>query len=163
VAEAVRPTPVTKRLLEHPFEGEFLLSAGGAERRVRLRGKTDRADILADGRLRVIDYKIGRAPEGSIQLPLYALCLAQQLEREGRPVEIGEALYIAFGERERPVQTVVPEGAGSLEALEEAQARALSAIEGIERGEFPPRPSAPRLCGFCAYAPVCRRDVVDAD
>lgn len=162
-AEAVRPTPVVERLLEFPFEGEFVLRADGTERRVRLRGKADRVDILSDGRLRLIDYKIGRAPDKSIQLQVYALCLTEQLSREGRASAIGEAFYVAFGERAQPIECVLEDGPKAAAVLEQAQARVLSAIDGIERGEFPPRPAAPRLCGFCAFAAVCRKDVVLAD
>jgi ATP-dependent helicase/DNAse subunit B len=162
-AEAIRPTPVVERLLEFPFDGEFTLTSGGEERQVRLRGKADRVDLLADGRFRVIDYKIGRAPDNSIQLPVYSLCLRQHFARQGRCADIGEAFYVAFGERAHPVESVLDEGPRAAAALDQAQERVLSAIDGIERGEFPPRPATPRLCGFCAFATVCRKDVVVAD
>lgn len=162
-AEAERPGVVVNRLLEYPFEGEFTLTAGGTSRALRLRGKADRVDLLADGRLRLIDYKIGRAPDESIQLPVYALCLQQQFARDGRRVEIGEAFYVAFGQRARPIEVVLDGVAKGDSALDQAQERVLAAVEGIERGDFPPRPAAPRLCGVCAYAALCRKDYVGAD
>jgi len=30
----------------------------------------------------------------------------------------------------------------------------------IERGEFPPRPYEPRICSYCAYPSVCRKDYI---
>jgi RecB family exonuclease len=162
-AEAARPDAVSARLLEFAFDAEFEIVAGDARRRVRLRGKADRVDLLSDGRFRVIDYKIGRPPDESVQLPLYVVCLGQLFAREGREAGGAEALYVAFGDRRSPVQPVIGDGPKSAVALEEAQRRAIEAIEGIERGEFPPRPAAPRLCGYCAHAAVCRKEYAVAD
>ena len=162
-AEAVRPDPVRERLLEYAIDGEFEVGTAGEPRRVRLRGKADRVDLLSDGRLRVIDYKTGRAPDArrSVQLPVYALSVQQQLERSrGLRVEVGEALYVAFGERD-PVRVVI-DGAGD-DRMAEAQRRLTTAIDGIANGEFPPRPATPRLCRHCGYAAVCRKDYVVAD
>ena len=161
-AEAERPCVVSARLLEFGFEGEFELAADGERRRVRLRGKADRVDVLADGRLRVIDYKLGRPADKSIQLPIYVVCLSQQFSQEGHPPAGADAFYVAFGDRRHPVQAAVDESS-SAEVLAEAQRRALAAIDGIERGEFPARPAAPRLCATCEYAPVCRKDYAVAD
>jgi hypothetical protein len=36
----------------------------------------------------------------------------------------------------------------------------LDIVDGIGRGEFPPRPHDPMICRYCAYAPVCRKDYV---
>ena len=40
--------------------------------RLRLRGKADRIDLLDDGTLRIVDYKLGRAPKPgrALQLPV---------------------------------------------------------------------------------------------
>ena len=38
--------------------------------------------------------------------------------------------------------------------------RLLDIVDGIERGEFPPRPYEPRICSYCAYPSVCRKDYV---
>ena len=159
-AEAVRPVPVRERLLEHPIEGEFQLQGRDGVRRVRLRGKADRVDLLEDRTLRVIDYKSGRAPDDSrsVQLPIYAVCLQQQLHAaRGEAWGIAEASYLAFGERDA-VRVVVDNGADGAAALADGQARAVAAVEGIERGEFPVRPASTRLCASCGYAGVCRRD-----
>jgi RecB family exonuclease len=164
-AEASRPTPVRERLLEYSLDGEFAIGEGGESRAVRLRGQADRIDLLADGRFRLIDYKSGKVPEAAqtIQLPIYAVCAEQQLQRtRGERWEVGEASYIAFGER-KPVRVVIGDGPGAAEKLADGQRRLLDAIDRIERGEFPPQPATPRLCGYCAYSNVCRKDFVDGD
>ena len=48
--EAEWETPVVERLLEHPLEGEFEIRSETETRRVALRGKADRIDLLQDGR-----------------------------------------------------------------------------------------------------------------
>jgi RecB family exonuclease len=164
-AEAEHPIPVRERLLEYEFDGEFTIEAGGTSRVVRLRGKADRIDLLEDGRFRLVDYKTGRAPDPAqtIQLPVYAVCARQQLRRtRGQDWELAEAAYIAFGER-KPVRVVVDDGPKAAEVLADGQQRLLDAIDQIERGEFPPRPASRRLCGYCEYSAVCRKDYVDGE
>jgi CRISPR/Cas system-associated exonuclease Cas4 (RecB family) len=52
-------------------------------------------------------------------------------------------------------------GSSSLqEAVSAGQERFLAAIDGIERGDFPPNPDEPFLCTRCGYASVCRKDYV---
>ena len=72
------------------------------DRRVAMRGKADRIDLLADGTLRVIDYKLGRAPKPAraLQLPVYGVCAQQALEgRHGRSWPLASAGYVAFKEK----------------------------------------------------------------
>ena len=164
-AEAERPIPVRERLLEYELDGEFTITAGGQSRAVRLRGKADRIDLLEDGRFRLVDYKTGRAPDPAqtIQLPIYAVCARQQLRRtRGEDWEVAEAGYIAFGQR-KPVRVIVDDGPRASDVLADGQLRLLDAIGRIERGEFPPRPASRRLCGYCEYAAVCRKDYVDGE
>jgi putative RecB family exonuclease len=164
-AEAGRPSPVRERLLEYAFDGEFTLAPGPSARLVRLRGTIDRVDVLADGRLRVVDYKTGKAPDPtrSVQLPIYLVCAQQHLGRtRGVSVEPGEASYVAFGD-EKPVRVVVEDGPGGAEALAAGAARLVGAIDSIERGAFPPRPAGTWLCASCGFAAVCRKDYVGAD
>ncbi len=163
--EASRSTPVRERLLEFPLEGEFLIRGAGGPRTVRLKGKADRIDLLADGRFRVIDYKNGKPPDPAqtIQLPIYAVCVQQQLARTRKGQwDVAEAGYIAFGD-DKPDRVVIDGGPDTAKKLADGQQRLLDAIDRIERGEFPPRPAASRICGTCAYATVCRKDFVDAD
>jgi RecB family exonuclease len=73
--------PVVERLLEMRLDNEFELVGHDGPRRVRIRGVADRVDLRADGTLRIVDYKTGRAPEpqAALQLPLYGACAEQQL------------------------------------------------------------------------------------
>jgi RecB family exonuclease len=163
--EASRSAPVRERLLEFPLEGEFLIRGAGTSRTVRLKGKADRIDLLADGRFRVVDYKNGKPPDPAqtIQLPIYAVCVQQQLARTRNGAwEVAEAGYIAFGD-DKPDRVVIDGGPDTAKKLADGQQRLLDAIDRIERGEFPPRPAANRICATCAYATVCRKDFVDAD
>jgi RecB family exonuclease len=153
--------PVVERLLEHQLEGVFTFAAGGTVREVGLRSKADRIDLLADGTLRVVDYKIGRAPERkrSLQLPIYGACAEQALSgRHGRQWRLARAGYIAFKEKSAFVE--LPNLA---KAVAEGQERLLAVIDGVERGEFPVQPDEPFLCNWCAYPGVCRKDYVGDD
>jgi RecB family exonuclease len=154
--------PVSERLLEHNLEGTFAFTGGDGSREIRLRAKADRIDLLEDGTLRVIDYKIGRAPKlsRSLQLPVYGLCAQQELDgRLGRHWTISRAGYIAFKEK-NPFVSI---GSNLEKALLEGQQRLISVVDGIEDGSFPPRPDEPWLCSRCGYAPVCRKDYVGDD
>jgi RecB family exonuclease len=159
--ELEREVDVVERLLEHRLEGEYAFSAGDRQRMIRIRAQADRIDLLADGSLRIIDYKLGRAPRmaRALQLPIYGVCAAQHLEgRLGRSWRVGEAGYVAFGEPDvfKPLAA-----RGDIEtALAAGQQRLIAAVEGIEKGEFPPRPDEPFICNFCAFASVCRKDYV---
>jgi RecB family exonuclease len=159
--ELEREVPVVERLLEHRLEGEYAFEAGERRRTVRIRAQADRIDLLADGTLRIIDYKLGRAPKPAraLQLPLYGVCAVQALDgHRGRTWRVGEAGYVAFGEREVFRSLAAP--ADLPVALTLGQQRLLDAVEGIERGEFPVRPEEPYMCTYCAYAGVCRKDYV---
>jgi ATP-dependent helicase/nuclease subunit B len=159
--EAARPVDVRARWLEHRLEGEF--SLGDAGRRVPLTGVADRIDLLDGNRLRVIDYKSGYPPnvKRALQVPVYALCAQERLAgRDGRTWDVDEAAYVAFSGK-RALVPVVKGGAADAPAiLEAARERVLAAVDAIERGEFPPRPHDPIMCGYCAYPSVCRKDYV---
>jgi RecB family exonuclease len=152
---------VIERLLEHALEGEFVFRSGDSTRAVRLRAKADRIDLLSDGTLRLVDYKLGKAPKParSLQLPVYGVCAEQHLEgRHGRGWTLGRAGYVAFREK----NAFSPLGASSSlrQAVEEGQARFLGALDAIEAGVFPVKPDEPFLCTRCGYVSVCRKDYV---
>jgi RecB family exonuclease len=160
--EAERPMPVVDRLLEWTLTGTFRVSVDGADRDVRLRGKADRVDLLADGTFRVIDYKLGRAPNRTraLQLPVYGLCAEQQLQRErGRLWTLSEAAYIAFREPKRVVP-LFSSHEEKAEVLASAQQRLIGTLDRIAAGEFPPTPDDVFRCETCAFASVCRKDYV---
>ena len=159
--EIEHPVAVVERLLEHPLEGEFEFRGPEGSRRVRIRAKADRIDLLSDGTLRLVDYKLGRAPKPAraIQLPVYGVCATQALDgRHGRSWTLARAGYVAFKEKN------VFAGLGTSSSLEQAladgQVRFLAAVDGIERGSFPVDPEEPFLCTRCGYAGVCRKDYV---
>ena len=163
--EASRPAPVRERWLEYRLEGEFSLGAP-AGRRIPLKGVADRVDLLEGDRLRVIDYKSGYPPnpKRALQAPIYALCAQERLaERDGRAWHIDEAAYVAFAGK-RPLVPVVRPGASDRDdVLARARTRVMDVVDGVERGEFPPRPYDPRICSYCAYPSVCRKDYVGDD
>ena len=149
---------VIERLLEYELEGRFTFTAPDGPRQVALRSKSDRIDLLADGTLRIVDYKIGRAPERkrSLQLPIYGACAVQALKgRHGRDWTVGRAGYIAFKEKTPFVELQNP-----AKAIADGETRLLGALDAIERGEFPVRPDEPFLCNWCPYPGVCRKDYV---
>jgi RecB family exonuclease len=128
---------------------------------VALRAKADRIDILDGGRVRIVDYKLRRAPKSAraLQVPVYGACAAQRLSGpDGRPVEVAHAGYVAFAERSPFVS--IAAGTDLAGALRTGQRRLLAAIAGIEQGDFPPRPEEPFRCIFCPYPSVCRKDYV---
>jgi putative RecB family exonuclease len=160
--EAARPVEVIERWLEYRLEGEFSLGAAGG-RRIPLKGVADRIDLLADRRLRVIDYKSGYAPQPrrALQVPVYALCAQERLsELRGGDWTVDEAAYVAFTGKRSLVPVIKAGKADQDEVLTEARTRLLDIIEAVERGEFPPRPHEPRICTYCAYPSVCRKDYV---
>ena len=152
---------VIERLLEHELEGTFTFEGESGARSVRLRAKADRIDLMSDGTIRIVDYKLTKAPKPSraLQLPIYGICAQQALEgRHQRSWTLGRAGYVAF--REKNAFVSLGESDKLKEALAAGQQRLLGAVEGIERGEFPPDPEEPFLCTRCAYSTVCRKDYV---
>jgi RecB family exonuclease len=128
---------------------------------VAIRAKADRIDLLHDGTLRVIDYKLSKAPKAAraLQLPIYGVSAEQDLEgRHGRSWRLGRAGYVAF--REKHAFTPLGGSSSLAEAVADGQARFLDTLEAIERGEFPVRPDEPFLCTRCGYATVCRKDYI---
>jgi CRISPR/Cas system-associated exonuclease Cas4 (RecB family) len=153
---------VTERLLEYPFEGGFSFEGTAGLQAVRVRGKADRIDLLDDGTLRVVDYKLGRAPKPAraLQLPIYGICAQQQLERQrGERLPIARAGYVAFKEKNAFVDLAGKSGDVDA-ALREGQQRFLDAISRIEAGEYPPSPDEPWTCTRCGFPHVCRKDYV---
>ena len=160
--EAEWETPIVERLLEHPLDGEFEMRTETETRRVALRGKADRIDLLQDGTFRIIDYKLSRAPDRklALQLPIYTVCAVQHLrDATGKAWEPGQAGYIAFGQ-DRQFVPMLARGKSRDATLLDAQARLLDAVDRIERGEFPPTPADTMMCTRCAHAAVCRKDYV---
>jgi RecB family exonuclease len=153
---------VIERLLEHELAGEFELAGPDGPVTVRLRGKADRIDLLEDGTLRIVDYKLGRAPKSAtaLQLPIYSVCASRELEgRHGRSWPVSRAGYVAF--REKQAFTAIGASTAAVaQALIDGQQKFVAAVARIERGEFPVDPEEPFMCGRCGYAGMCRKDYV---
>lgn len=161
--EVEHGVPVIERLLEHELEGSFVFTgADGVSVPISVKAKADRIDLLEDGTLRIIDYKLGRAParDRALQLPVYGIGAVQALEgRHGRDWTVGRAGYVAFREK----GAFVPLGRTPQDldaALAEGQSRFVTAVQGIEAGAFPVQPAELFLCNWCAYPAVCRKDYV---
>ena len=160
--EAEWDTPVRERLLEQSLEGDFDIQTETGTRRIALRGKADRIDLLEDRTFRIIDYKLSRAPDRkqALQLPVYTVCTIQYLRKtRGEEWEPGQAGYIAFGQ-DRQFVPMLARGKTKDTMLVDAQTRLLDAVDRIERGEFPPTPADTMMCTRCAHAAVCRKDYV---
>ena len=131
-------------------------------REVSIRAKADRIDLLEDGTLRVIDYKLSRAPKPAraLQLPIYGVCAEQHLAGRHGPRLEGVARGIRGVQGEERVRR--PRGSSTTleQALEEGEHRLVAAVDGIERGEFPVQPEEPYRCRWCGYAGVCRKDYI---
>ena len=158
--EASRPTTVRERWLERRFEGKFSLGVPDGPQ-VPLKGVADRIDLMHGNRLRVIDYKSGYPPnpKRALQVAIYGLCAQELLEqRDGQPWTVDEAAYVAFAGK-KPLVPVVRPG-GDRGALTNARERVIELAGAIARGEFPPRPHELRICGYCAFPSVCRKDYV---
>ena len=163
--ELERPGTVIERLIEFSIDGEwrFVGNDDANGRKVRVRGTADRIDLMADGRLWLVDYKSGRAPDRTraVQLPIYSVSAEQRLAGYGgRDWTLGGAAYVAFGGRTALVN-LERRPSGLTEVLRDGQQRFLEAVSGIERGEFPPRPAEQTLCDTCPYPAICRKDFVD--
>jgi RecB family exonuclease len=160
--EASRQAPVRERWLEYRFDGAFSLGGNGGSA-IPIRGIADRVDLLDGNRLRVIDYKSGAAPQPkrALQAPIYALCAQERLgERDGRQWSIDEASYVAFGGKRPLVRVIKPEAGDADAVLASARTRVIEIVDAIGRGEFPARPYELRICSYCAYPSVCRKDYV---
>jgi ATP-dependent helicase/DNAse subunit B len=169
--EAARPLPIIERLIEFKLDGEYDLPSQknedeegkeGDVKRVRLRGVADRIDLLADGSLRLIDYKTGKGSgvNRTIQLPVYAFAAEQRLDtHRGRHWRIGEAGYLAFG-RTDPYILAIGASDDPGRVVNPAIAKLRDAVDRIEEGQFQVTPVEPYRCIFCGYAAVCRKDYV---
>ncbi len=161
-AEAERPFVSVRRLLEHAVDGPVTLRREDDTRVIRIRGTADRLDLGADGTLHVLDYKLGLAPKvtRALQVPLYGIAAEQQLERAGAGKwRLASGGYFAFRSKQGYVPVITFDDRGRA-VVAEAQARALDAVDGIERGAFPPRPDDRSRCESCPYPTVCRKDYV---
>jgi RecB family exonuclease/superfamily I DNA/RNA helicase len=157
-------TPVA---LEAHFRGDRALTLTLDGEPYTISGVVDRIDRLADGSLRVIDYKLGVSDydkssalaEGKrLQLPLYALAAA----RLGHGV-VSDGVYWfvtqaraskwSLSRFEDPATGAV----GAAAAIELAVAHAHAAVQGAWQGHFQPTPPASGCPDYCPAASFCWR------
>ena len=159
--EADSGVAIAERRLETALNGVFVFPRGFETRQIDIRGKADRVDVLADGSISVVDYKLGRMPDlrSSVQIAVYAHCARQALEAaDGRPHRIASAMYLAFGDDRRLEGPIGGAREPAQIAVEARAAEFAAAIDHIEAGEFPARPKRPNECQWCGYAGVCRKE-----
>ena len=119
---------------------------------LQLRGYVDRLDVAADGRMRVVDYKTGRAPsplfeaKALFQMKFYALVLWRL---RGRVPALLQLVYLGDGEMLRH-----PPGEEELLATERKVRALWVAIDRAARtGDW--RASPGRLCDWCDHRALC--------
>jgi ATP-dependent helicase/DNAse subunit B len=127
----------------------------------RVRGFIDRVDRLADGRLRIIDYKSGATPialrdlmEGRrLQIALYALAARDALAL-GDPAD---GFYWHIGAA-KPSSLRLEKCTGGVDgALNTAINHAFKHIAGVRAGHFPPLPPTAGCPSHCPGAGFCWR------
>lgn len=161
--EAESGDEVVSRLVEQKIVGPFLFpKLGGFDQViVSINGKADRIDVLADGALKVIDYKLGRMPDlnTSIQIAAYAHAAQQQLQAaDGVSHPIAAASYLAFGDEYKLEGAIGQRGEEASAAVQARAATFADVVGRIEQGEFPPRPKDTSECEWCKYSGVCRKE-----
>ncbi|WP_110183412.1 RecB family exonuclease [Nocardioides solisilvae] len=117
-----------------------------------LRGIVDRLDVAADGRVRVVDYKTGRAPHPGFeaaalfQLRFYALLLWRA---RGVVPSVLQLVYLGSGE----ILRHAPDEAELLATERRALAIWAAIDQATRTGDWRPRRSA--LCSWCSHQSLC--------
>ncbi|NLG85238.1 MAG: PD-(D/E)XK nuclease family protein, partial [Firmicutes bacterium] len=166
-----------KQAAADPASSSLPLVLGEGE--LRLSGKIDRVDLLADGHYAIYDYKLGRVPASSavlegkaLQISLYLLAGRRIFFPELAPAGAG---YYSLRDLTRQnglwraslaaVTGINPRTRGSLaeEEWEATLARleeeALAAARRLRAGDFRPLPPGEECPSYCPFPRVCRREV----
>ena len=129
-------------------EMEFAFPLG----RDRVRGRYDRVDSDAEGRVTITDYKssdvrdpatAGRRARESLQLGIYGLAWEAQ---HGRAPDVLALHFLESGLEGRSPATP--------RRLAKAAEQVTTAAEGIRAGRFDAQPS-PTRCGYCPFREIC--------
>ena len=138
-ADPARPTAV---------ESDFAFQLGSD----RVRGRYDRVDVEADGRVVITDYKssdvrdpgtAARRARESLQLSIYALAY------EAQHGKLPDELSLHFLE-----SGLVGRSEPTEKRLEKAQEKVATAAAGIRAARFEATPQ-PMRCGFCPFREIC--------
>jgi putative RecB family exonuclease len=117
-----------------------------------LRGYVDRVDVAPDGRVRVVDYKTGRAPSEAFeakalfQMKFYALVLWRL---HGRLPSVLQLVYLGNGE----ILRYSPDEADLLATERKVKALWQAISTAASSGDWRPSPS--RLCDWCDHHAYC--------
>jgi len=160
------------KYLEKWFQGLVIDTPAGV---VSVRGRIDRIDRNPDGAYILYDYKTGTAPqinamvEGKdVQIATYLLA-AQNILPQGR--NVGAAYYLISDRSRKGIfhenyyrALGVTKGKNVLNEQEFAAQNHKFAeilqgyIRSILEGRFPIEPASPRICSFCAFQGICRKE-----
>lgn len=169
----VTSSEYTPAHLEHRFQGLVLDTSFGP---VQLHGIMDRVDIHPNGNYVVYDYKTGFNPSTNdiltgqdLQLQFYLLAAKAFLPADkiqgiafynvkyGRRVGVwSETEYKQLGLTKRNGGILPVEEWDRLE--EQFRHTIQEYLEKIFSGYFPIKPINDRICTFCAYAGICRKE-----
>lgn len=117
-----------------------------------LRGYVDRLDVAPDGRMRVVDYKTGRAPselfeaKALFQMKFYALVLWRL---HGRIPALLQLVYLGNGE----VLRYAPAESELLATERKVKALWAAIVRAAQTGDW--RASPGRLCDWCDHHARC--------
>lgn len=155
--EAYTTQPWTTVALEAEFGKEsiatFPLDDGTS---VRVRGRVDRVDKLADGSLRLVDYKTGRS--FSLDMKRGAFDGGRKLQLAVYSPAISRHFDAAVSVAEYRFPTQRGEGAvarADAELLEAAPRIVRTMLDDVAAGRFVPTIDKDD-CAFCNYAAICR-------
>jgi putative RecB family exonuclease len=138
------------RLLE-PAERELYVEAV-LDSKLLLRGFVDRLDVAPDGRMRVVDYKSGKAPgegweaKALFQMKFYALVLWRT---RGVVPSMLQLVYLGSGELVR----YVPDEQDLVATERKVEAIWRAIAKATESGDW--RPHKSRLCDWCSFQAIC--------
>jgi putative RecB family exonuclease len=119
---------------------------------LQLRGYVDRLDVAPDGRMRIVDYKTGRAPsplfeaKALFQMKFYALVLWRL---RGTVPALLQLVYLGNGE----VLRYAPDEAELLATERKVKALWVAIDRAARTGDW--RPSPGRLCDWCDHRALC--------
>ncbi|NLL42749.1 MAG: hypothetical protein GX251_05375 [Firmicutes bacterium] len=160
------------KYLEKWFQGLAITTPLGS---VVIRGRIDRVDVNAKGAYVLYDYKTGSAPQinamvagKDVQIAAYLLA-AQNILPQG--TNVGAAYYL-IGKRSRKgifhadyyKDLGVTKGKNVLdeEGFADQNNRFAEILQniaqGILQGAFPIEPASSRICSYCAFQGICRKE-----
>jgi DNA helicase-2/ATP-dependent DNA helicase PcrA len=113
-----------------------------------LSGRIDRADILPDGTLEIIDYKTGKAKtqkhvDSDMQLAIYAIAATECFQKPASKM----TLYFLDGDQKISTEP-------DPEKLDVAKKEIIETADQINQSDFSPTPSK-FTCQFCPYRKIC--------